>query len=314
MRKLITAAAAAGMLATVLPASAHNINPPSSRVDEVYADVSEALIEVSGRAFFGGQRLLTVGTDPAEDFAPGPLDLTAAQIGQLDANTGELSFVLKVRDLPPNVAQVSGIPEAGRYMWDFSIDMGGADPVLFAIDGRLTNVARGQSTRIPAFELQSNCTRDGNLITCEKVADLTTEMIGSTDEIFVDIPLSVLQQHAGGSVAGRTIGEASICQGISAHLSPGLAFCGGTGGPLTSDTLTLSETSGTYTIASKRVRATIAPAGGGPSQTVEATVSPDGSFLANISRTGLAPGTYTVTAQACYGTNCATKSTTATIS
>ncbi len=287
----------------VSPAGAHNLTPAPTRMTDLVAQSADGALAVSGAAVFGGQRLLGVGTDPAGDTSLPPwYDLTKAEIAQLNPSTGDVTFVLTLADLPAT----GGVPETARYIWDFAIDTGGPAPVVLSIEGKFTDVVRNQSTRVPAFQLHGNCRTENNVITCDKVADLTAEMIGSDNQIFVDIPKSILEDQAKGSINGRKIVHAAICEGISAKVTAYFSLCGGSVGTQTGDTIVQDPEADVYTVAYRRVRVTLTPAGGGTSTTVEAVVGEDGSYSASVPTTGLAPGAYDVAAQACYGTNCDT--------
>ena len=254
-------------------------------------------LRVSGSAVFGGVSPVTVGTDPAGDTAypyPAELgyDLTRAAIGQPDAGTGDLEFVLDLADLPPT----GGLPEAARYFWDFGVNRGG-EPKLFAIEGKLTDIVRRQRTDQPVFVLQANCVTDeNNIITCEDVASLAAHMDGSANRIRVVVPRALLEQHAGGSLTGAMIEPATIFEGIST--APAAYFSqGGTGDVLTQDE--------SYPVASRSVRVALSPAGLVPDGFTEANED-GGAFSATIDVGGPPPGAYNLWAEACFGTNCAT--------
>lgn len=302
MRKIIATAAAAGLFLAVPPVSAHNLTPTPTSLGELAAEVTETSVEVSGVASFGGQGLLSVGTDPADDFPLPMYDLLSARIAQLDPETGDLTFVLKLRDLPAD----GSMPEAARYIWDFGIDLGGFEPVALSIEGKFTDVARNQSTRIPNFILRGNCETVDNITTCENIADLPAEMIGSDDEIFVDVPKAILEEQAEESIDDRQLVPVSICEGISVKVSAYFSLCGGDVGTAAGDTIIQDAAVDTYTIAHKKVDVTLTPVEGGSSQTVSATVAEDDSFAASIPTAGLAPGSYRVGATACFGDNCDT--------
>jgi hypothetical protein len=306
-RKNLGLLAVAMTVALAVPAGAHNLNPPPTRVTALDAQVADGTLTVAGTATFGGQRLLTLGTDPVGDTPLGlppesGLDLTGAQIGQLNANTGDLTFVLKLAGSPP---VTGGLPEVGRYTWDFGIRFPGVEePTLFQIDGKFTDVLRRQSTRFPSFVLRADCAPDpnaSNLIVCADVAYLEAEMIASSSEIFVDIPRSLLEQETERPIGGATIEGASIFEGIVA-LPAAYFSAGGTG-----DQLILDEgEAGVYEIGRKLVRVGIAPVGVTPTLS-EATLADNGSYSASIDVSGLEPGSYEVTAQACFAKNCETK-------
>ncbi|HYH27507.1 MAG TPA: hypothetical protein VEA19_01880 [Actinomycetota bacterium] len=299
VRRILAVAAGSVVLSFALPGSAHDLTPPRSEVTRLEVTRSGESMAVSGTATFGGQRLISIGTDPAGDFGSpdlptNPYDLLEAQIGQLDAANGDFTFVLKVADLFAS----GGVPEVVRYTWDFGIDMGGDSPVLLQIDGKLTDVIRNQSANVPAFQLRGNCAPDPNaptVIVCQKIADLTAEMIASSDEIFVDVPRAIVEQQAKGPIAGRPLVPASIFEGIVAVPSAYFSASG------TGDTLTWDAETHPYTVAYKRVLLTLSVPGQAD-RTIDADLAADGSFSASFP----APDadSYSVTAEACFGTNC----------
>jgi hypothetical protein len=272
--------------------------PEDTSITSVQAEQQGDTLRVTGSAVFGGMGPVTVGTDPAGDTAhpyPAALgyDLVSAAIGQPDAGTGDLEFVLDLADLPPT----GGLPEAARYFWDFGVKRG-EETTLFAIEGKLTDVVRRQRTDSQVFVLQANCATDANnIITCEDVASLSASMDGKANRIRVIVPRAALEQHAKGSLAGATIEPAEIFEGIST--APSAYFSqGGTGDVLAQDQ--------SYPVAVRAVSVAVVPAGQTPGSLTAAGLGPDGAFAQDLDVSGLAPGAYEVWVRACFGADCAT--------
>ena len=252
---------------------------------------------MSGTATFGAQKILKLGTDPSGDSPGGirELDLIEAKLGQLDLSTGDLNFVFKVTDLQV----VAGIPELVSYHWPFRLDP--LEWPLFRIEGRFSDL-HGGDTRVPAFVLHV-CRPAGGELTCTN-GPLVGEMVGSDNEIFVDVPWTLLEREAGRSLQGTRIVPAGP------DAAGALETRSGPRG-LDQQADTLSGWSA-YDVAYRRVDVSISAPGGPPGPTTSATVSGT-SFSASLDASGLAPGLYQVLARACYGTNCATRSTTVTV-
>jgi hypothetical protein len=292
---------------THLPPPPFPVTP--TKVSALNASASGQTVSVSGTASFGGVAPVTVGSDPAGDSTqPAALgyDLLQASIGQLDAATGDLVFVLDLADLPAT----GGLPEAARYSWDFAVRAGGTTTSL-EIDGKLTDVIRRQSTSTPAFVLRGDCVA-GTTLTCTDVASLATTMDGVANRITVTVPRALLEQQTKAPIAGTTIEPATICEGISAKASAYFSLCGGAG-TATGDAILQDPETDLYRVASPRVDLGIVPAGAPAVYSAQATVANGGSFSANLNTSGLAAGQYDVVSRACFGSNCGTAKKTITL-
>jgi hypothetical protein len=253
-------------------------------------------LRVLGAASFGGVASLEVGTDPTGDGAMGlpavfGLDLTKASIGQPDPRTGNLSFMIDTADLPPT----GGISELAEYVWDFGLRKDDQTE-FFAITGKHTDAVSG--TRVPSFHLQS-CDGDG----CSEPSDNPVDAVmdGETNRITVTVPRALLEQLSSMDLAGAEIVRGNnYFDGAAARLIVG----SGNPGP----DLDRVPITGTYPIAEREVHVGIASAGGTPEVDTPAVVAEDGSFEASLDVSGLAPGAYDVSVEACFGTNCATRS------
>lgn len=291
-----------GMVGTVTVVDDSGIAPTT--VVQLVASPGSGTVSVAGTAAFGGQTPVSVATDPEGDVPaagqPHGLDLTGAAIAQPSPATGDLEFSLNLVDLP----DTGGVPELVRYSWDFAVNLGTGTPTPFQIDGRLTDVIRRQSTRIPSFVLRGNCSEANNQITCTDAGFLDATANGATNRIKVTVPRALLDQQVGGPIAGAVIEPATICEGISSKLGVHSTLCG-TQGQETGDEI-LADDTGTYDVAAASVEVGIVPAGSAPAYTTQATVEEDGYFTASLNTAGLAPGSYDVVIRACYGTNCAT--------
>ena len=266
-----------------------------------------ATVIVGGAATFGGQTAVTVGTyAPGDSTQPAALgyDLLRAQISQPEPKTGDLVFELQLAELPAT----GGLPEAARYTWDFAVNPGTGNVIPFEIDGKLTDVVRRQTTRVPAFVLRGDCTSANNVITCTDVATLDATMDPATDRITVTLPRALLEAHAKVPVAGTAIEPATICEGISSKAAAYFSACGGAAGPATGDVIAQDSEVDVYRVAGRTVRLGIVPAGSAPAYTTSGTLADDGSFSGSLDVSGLAPGSYDVVARACFGTNCGTAS------
>ena len=256
-------------------------------------------LRVLGAASFGGVASIEVGTDPTGDGAQGypavlGFDLVKASIGQPDPRTGDLSFLIDAADLPPT----GGVPEMAWYHWDFGVELGEQTLSGFIIRGRMTNATR--ETRVPSFFLDecgdSSCA-DTTAHPLEAVMD------GEANRITITVPSSLLEQLLAASPGGaviRTTGDVAFPNGVGVMAVPSNSALGPT-----SDSLNVS---GTYTIGEREIGVGIAPAGGTPAFDAPAVVAEDGSFEASLDVSGLAPGAYDVSVEACFGTNCATRS------
>jgi len=310
----LDAAAPNAVQVTLASLDPNSLLPPApvepTVVQSLDAAASSGTLTVSGRAFFGGEAPAVVGQDPAGDVPFPPqlgLDIVEARIGQPDSASGNLAFELDLADLPAS----GGVPEHVRYSWDFAVDTGSGVPKPFQIDGKLTDVARRNSTNVPAFFLRGNCATVDNVLTCEDVAELATIMDGAYDRITVTVPKEVLESDVGASLEGAMIGPGTICEGISAKIAAYFTLCGGQG-QSTGDAL-VQDPDVPYEVASRTAEVGIVPAGAPAEFTDEATIGAGSTFSATLDVSGLAPGTYDIHARACYGSNCATRTTTVTI-
>lgn len=283
-----------------------------TRFTSVDVTTSASSVQVAGRALYGGNAPVTVGTDPEGDpVVPLPPqtgnDLVAAYVGQTDVFTEDLEFTWKLSQLPAS----GGTPEFIRYQWDFGIDTGSGAPTLFQIDGKFTNVsgsAAGQDpdTRTPAFNLEGNCVNQDNIITCEVIAPLSATMDAATGTITATIPRSILEEQVGGSIDGAMVQQAEIFQGI-AVLPSAIFSASGTGDQLVADQVDY------YQVGEKTVEVGIVPAGAPAEYTTSVAPASSGNFSAVLDTSSLASGSYDVHSRACFGTNCATDVQTVTI-
>lgn len=304
-----------GLQVTLEFLNPETFEPPSPVLPTVVrtlgATVSGDAVEVSGRALFGGQAPVQIGSDEEGDpITPLPPetgnDLVAAFVGQPDPVGGDLEFAFGLSELPPS----GGVPEFIRYFWDFGVHVGG-ETTLFQVEGRFTNVigdAIGQNpqARTPAFDLEGNCTQDGAIISCEKIAELDATFDTARDQIRVTVPRSLLEDQVGGSLDGATIQEASIFQGI-AVLPAVVGSVSGTGDQLFPDFVDY------YDVASRQAEVGIVPAGAPAEYTQTVSANASGNFSATLDASGLAPGEYDVHVRACFGDNCGTSVITVTI-
>lgn len=260
-------------------------------------------LNVNGVASLGGVASLEVGIDVAGDPAQGlpaalGFDLTKASIGQPDPRSGDLSFIIDAVDLPPT----GGVPEMAWYHWDFAVLIEGEAPQGFILRGRLTNVTR--DTRVPSFYLDE-CDGPGGGTPCADTTEhpLDATMDGESNRITVRVSRSLLEQLVGGPIAGATIrtsGDVAFPNGAAVLAVPSNSALGPT-----HDRVAIS---GGYTVGTPEVRVGIVPAGATPAFEQVANLAEDGSFTSSLDVSGLAPGSYDLWAQACFGTNCATRS------
>jgi hypothetical protein len=138
--------------------------------------------------------------------------------------------------------------------------------------------------------------------TCETIMRLEPELTG--DHIVLTVPLDVLRPFPSGS----TILPDDTCHGISASISLE-TVCNPLHPPLAADVLTQDAVVDVYPIASRQVEVILSRPGEGPIHSVPAAVDSEGGFTAGIPSAGLAAGTYEVTAEACFGSNCGSRST-----
>jgi hypothetical protein len=294
----------AGMTGSVKVVEPGFVSP--TEILDLRAIKSGSALRVIGAASFGGLAPFEVGTDPSGDSVHGlpaalGYDLTKASIGQPDANSGDISFVLELADLPPT----GGLPDGAVYFWDLNLVPPGGQPYGFRIMGSLTDLTDvpTPSTETPAFTVHgcgadaSNCSVTGTAV--DAVMD------GEANRITVTVPTGALAQATGQPVLGAEIVRGTFgFQGVAVRTDP---QTNAVPGPMT-DHLAIS---GSHTVAQRSVAVDVVPVGAAPAFGTPAVLNDNGQFSADV--TGLAPGSYDVHARACFGTNCATSSTRTTV-
>jgi plastocyanin len=288
----------------------------STSIPSVSASSSGSQVAVTGNASFGGESPVTVAQDPAGD-APGAaqtaqdtgVDLTGASIYQPDPSIPSLFFEWHVTGLPAT----DSIPEAVRYTIPFRVGT-----KVFQVRAKLSDVASANLPDDPqghatggghAFELLGNCAASP-IATCLHIAWLTGSFDIADDLVRVKVPLSAAPELVPGAVLSRSTSTATDLSAIEA------AYQAVLGADPAADQAAWggSDAGFTYRIPDRQVSIGIAPAGtplGQVSFSTQATVNAGGQYSASLASPG--PGTWDVWAKACFGANCATRSTTISI-
>ncbi|MGH2692174.1 MAG: PA domain-containing protein [Actinomycetota bacterium] len=288
-------------------------------VNSLTATQSGGVVNVSGKAAFGGQFPVTVTEDPAGDAPVAPqlgehtgVDLVAARMYQ-PAPDAELVVEWKVTNLPAS----GGIPEGTRYSLPFKIGT-----KEFQVQAKFSNLGSvttaddppGHATHAGAtFQLRGNCTtsyQGTGVAACPHLGWLTGEYDVANDTVRVRIPL-------GASFAPEIAPGARLERNTSSNANLNMVIAGYQAfvalSPTTNDEAFFGpDDSETYAfvVPTKEVTLGVAPAGTDPgavSYTTAATLAGNDSFTGNVSTSGLAPGSYEVFARACFGNNCATR-------
>ena len=131
-------------------------------------------------------------------------DLVEASISMADAST--VNFIIKVNALPA----AGGIPEFGRYGWDFTVN---GDP--YAMSGGFTDYLRGicyplhagtcppprDPGQQPFFIRQGACTVGAeSLSNCTLVTTVKATFDSAAGTITIPVPLAVLKAKAGSKI------------------------------------------------------------------------------------------------------------------
>jgi len=305
----------AGVITVVDP-----VGPQPTTIDALGAGVTPGAINVSGVASFRGEFPNTVTEDPAGDAPIVPsigdatgVDLLKATIYQPDPNTPELWFDWHMTALPPT----GSLPEVVRYTAPFKIGTS-----QWQLQANLTNWTSVTvlddpegSVRGPGhFRLRGNCTTSWNgtpVANCPMVAWLTGEFLPEDKIARIKIPVGVTPAFVPGAKLERNVSSNANLQNVITGYQAFVALS-----PTTNDEAPWGGDDETfaYTIPLRTVRLGIVTAGAPAQFTTTGTIGPDGaSFSGSLSTAGLAPGSYDVWVQACFGTNCATQKVTITI-
>lgn len=298
-------------------ASAADITP--TEVTALSAERFGGTLQVSGNAVFGGEAPFLIAEDPSGDapfhpeFSRLGIDVTGLFIHQPDPDVPEIDFVINVTQLdsPPP-------PEVVRYLWQLKVggeeywiqaktsDLSSGSNLLDDPDGAVQNTQG-------AFRLRGNCGPQEVPLpdpvgpvsatnTCNHVAWLDGVFDTDANQIRVTVPLDLGAAPEFGPGAS-----------IPAELPFWAAIQAGFSNASTSDTVTPEFD---YRIPTKDVQVGIAPAGT-PPQFVDidtpANVADDGSFTGDLDLAGLAPGSYDVYAEGCFGANCGVATATVTV-
>lgn len=307
----------AGVIEVVAPTG-----PQPTTIDSLGAAVSGTTIAVTGSATFNGELPVRVSEDPEGDGPLAPqqasstgVDLTGFFAYQPDPAVPKLVFEWDVTGLP----DTGSLPEAIRYTAPFRIGT-----TQWQLQAKLTNVASVTLIDDPAgharepghFQLRGNCTASwpqppSNVGNCPHIAWLEGEFDVTEDVVRIELPIgaSFMPQLIPGAELRRNSSTNSTLVNISA------SYQAVASNATTSDEAPWGEDETfVYRVPSRTVRLGIVPEGGPAQFTVNGTVAANGSeFGGSLSTAGLAPGSYDVWVQACFGTNCATEKVTITI-
>jgi hypothetical protein len=290
------AAAFAIMVVAAMPAG----SATPSTVSGLTASVSGDSIVLTGAASFGGQDPVVVGDDAVGDnlggapTSPHGTDLDRLLISQPDPATPTLQFTFDLAGLT-----AGGVPEHLAYNWDIRVDggepQGGADRSLKTWR---TRVASTQST--DPYAAVFTCVPQAPPQTgssCSAGPDVPVTYDETASEIRMSVPLAVIDATPGSTI--------DAWLRISSPV-----YIGATFGTQTLAGQYDQATHDQYVVPTRSVRVGIAPVGSPVSYSSGASLS-GSSFTGSLAAPG--PGTYTVGAQACFGDNCGTETTTITI-
>ena len=296
--------------------------PPGSvptTVDFVNASPSGNQISVAGGATFQGEAPVTVSEDPSGDGPVAPdladdtgVDLVRATAYRPNPASSSLFFEWHLTGLP----DTGSINEAVRYTLPFKI--GTAQFQLQAKLSNLTSVTvaddpQGHATRLNnAFQLRGNCTANwpqppvplGN---CPHLAWLGGSFDSESNVVRIKVPIGVRPEFAPGAVLQRNTNTNTSLVRIQATYQAVASSGTTTGDEAEWGT---DDATFTYRIPGKTVMLGIAPAGtpeSGVSFGTAATLDIYDYFSGSVTAPG--PGSWDVWTKACFGTNCAARST-----
>ena len=305
------------------------VSAAATGVTKLTAKKSGAVVSVSGKATFVGEKPNLVSTDDPGDGPPGaPPDAAGTGISPLgvemiganvytpDPKTGSVVFEWKIGPpgLPP---PTGGLPEINRYIWAIRLK-NGAKTADYVLQAKFTNIATtnlpddppGHLTHIGnAFQVRGNCGVIEAVValsTCEHLAWLEGAFDTENDVVRIIVPLG--QPFMPEAVPGATISPFlfSAAEISSCHSA-------GVSNAFTCDDAVWSKFK-PYLLG-RTVYLGIAKRGTPVSKVKFGTatkLTPAGAFSGAIKPAGL-KGPVDVWARACVGATCAFKKMTITV-
>lgn len=302
MRRTIRAVALASALFLLAPQAHAGTVSGLSVVGGAVHDISaESQITLQGTADFTGDvaARVQVFTDPAGDWplaregSPPFSDLVA---GFIEETTSLLRFTWRVADWPDVPGHVSFLP---GFYWEFTI--GGV-----AFSARILFDVRGN----PSGSLESNCMGEP-IIECDVVPGsvVTGSVNAAANEVTMTVRKTDLRHPTTGAalaVAGATLAEATLFQGIAGFVTLAVLIPGATADPADMDR--------PYVLG-RHVETALVPAGltdtdvrdpqnGFLPGSTQGFNSLTGNFSTTVSIASFPPGDYEAVAQACTGGVC----------
>ncbi|MFN2542950.1 MAG: hypothetical protein ABR600_00055 [Actinomycetota bacterium] len=271
------------------------VGPASAATSATIDSLSRTgtLITVSGTASFVDQPSLAVGTDGTGDtFAPGQDalggDLTGVSISTKTANKVTLSWA--VTQLP---AGTNGAPTGVMYGWDFCVN--GAN--CFEVDAQRAGL------------VAQNTSGYGILWRCADPACTPANQAVVTETIPVTFGTPANTVTATFNFSQINVSSGSVITPVLVA-TDGAAFTGL--GDASAQTYLYNDVDAgvpdieDYVVAGRTVDFAVAAPGSDPSTLSfghQVAASPAGAFTGTVDVSGLAAGTYTLFARACFGSN-----------
>lgn len=270
--------------------------PPAGAATTVTIDATTqagSLLTVAGRASFGNQPFVALGTDAAGD-APVPgAEFLGKDVISFSASTavgGDVTLRWHLSQLTPGVNRGVDVAYGKAFCVTPSPDLNCWVVIFADPTGTLNSFGQGWQCSDETCAITA-----GNwLHTWETdVYDPATKTASLT------IPAGTLGIAPGSTLTGAT----SSSFGSSVFVTTPWWFLGL--GP-TYPVFDATAISADYAVPSKRVSVAIGAPGQAPSAVsypIEASISETSGFDAVLDTTGLAPGAYTVYVRACFGAN-----------
>lgn len=293
--RVFSAATALAVALTGLAGAAEGDAAPVTTVTATVTPAAEGL-KVAGDVVFQPYTL-TVAEDlkgDATTVVPGELgtDLISATVSSNPAKPNDVTFGLQLDSLP-----AGGIGEAVIYGWDLLVDdaapNGGTSGGL---EWKRTNVTGASASTAPYIRLRK-CAPDPTTgsNTCAASGQLPGAMDSATALLTATTRLRDI-----GATGGQRIGSA----GIVIYHGTGLLWFPN----IRSDEMSVESE---FVVPSRTdsVKLAIVPAGAAapakfPVATTPSGTAATGTYSATVPTAGLAPGSYDVLTQACWGGNC----------
>lgn len=279
----VVAALAAALL---LPAGARADDDGTTHIDALTVHAAGGFVDVSGSASFADQTRM-VGEDPTGDAAtpvPGT-DIAALSIARPDPRGGPLVFRMELADQLPS--PVSGIPVVYYYNWEIDLTSpSGQTGVTYLVQASRM-LGSNPTNANPVFRVLRYNEAGG--CGCSVVGAVPGTMEG--DAVEWRVPAALIGAQGGHELAQA--GDVSTTIGYGTPVTGNTWYTEGY----------LGDTARTdpYLVPGATVSLVLSPSGspGTVVRSGSAAVTPEGAFQGALGTTGLAPGTYRLTATAC---------------